>query len=154
MSVLAAHTWRLLVGPNVDEREFRALRRAAPRGVVVERNRGDFRALLSRCAVSVSQAGYNTVMDVLAAGAPALLIPFTGAGESEQPLRAQRLEQLGRVAVVGEHELDPMTLARALDRLVQGGGVPALELDLDGARRCAELLQRVLASADVRPPGA
>ncbi len=153
LSALAEHTWRLLVGPNVDEEEFRTLRRAAPRGVVVERNRPDFRALLSRCAVSVSQAGYNTVMDVLAAGAPALLIPFAGAGESEQPLRARRLEQLGRVGVAGEHELDAATLARALDRLVQGGGVPALELDLDGARRCAGLLQSLLAAAGVRPPG-
>jgi len=43
-------------------------RAAAPGNVTIEGNRPDFRALLGRAALSVSQAGYNTVLDVLAAG--------------------------------------------------------------------------------------
>jgi hypothetical protein len=37
--------------------------------VIVERARADFPALLARATVSVSQAGYNTALDVLRSGA-------------------------------------------------------------------------------------
>ena len=59
--------WRMMVAPAVAEADFRELRARARAGVVVERNRRDFRALLAGCRVSVSQAGYNTLIEALQA---------------------------------------------------------------------------------------
>src|SRR5262249_34320614 len=60
-SLATAH-WRLITGPNLPEADFVALRAAAPKSVAIERFRSDFPTLLARSRLSISQAGYNTVM--------------------------------------------------------------------------------------------
>jgi len=115
LSRLAQSPWRLLVGHQVPEPAYAALRSQAATGMTVERARPDFGEILARCRISVSQAGYNTVMDVLTAHARAVLIPFAGHGESEQSLRASRLAARGRVQLVPEAELSPVRLAAAID---------------------------------------
>ena len=81
---LAHLPWRLITGPNLPEADIAALRAGAPSGVVIERFRPDFPALLRNCRVSVSQAGYNTVLDLLRARARAVLVPFAAGRETEQ----------------------------------------------------------------------
>lgn len=140
--------WRLLAGPNLDAAAFAALRARAPAGVVVERARADFPRLLARCAVSVSQAGYNTVADVLRAGAKAVLVPFRGPRETEQALRAARLAERGAACVVDEAELSPVTLARAVDTAVAGPPGARAGIDLNGAACSARLIERWLSRRD------
>lgn len=108
--------WRILVGHNLPEDAFRRFQAAAPAGTIVERARPDFRRLLSRCACSISQAGYNTAMEVLASRRPAVLVPFAAEGEREQTVRADALARKGWLTVVPEAELTAATLARAVDR--------------------------------------
>lgn len=103
--------WRILIGANAGPRLLRKLRARAPSWVVVEPARPDFRGLLARCAVSVSQAGYNTVVDVLSAGARAVLVPFASERETEQTLRAERLAQRGLARILPETALTPDRLA-------------------------------------------
>ncbi len=55
------------------------LLQAGASGVVVEPARADFPGLLARCHVSVSQAGYNTVVDLLTAGAGRFSYPLPAA---------------------------------------------------------------------------
>src|SRR5262250_1561890 len=86
--------WRLLVGTNAPDAELEALSRDAGPGVIVERARPDFAALLARASISVSQAGYNTVLDVIRNGARPVLVPFAEQGETEQTMRAERLREL------------------------------------------------------------
>ena len=105
---------RIRAGPAVPEAAFAALRAAAGPRVTVERNRPDFRALLAGCACSVSQAGYNTVVDILNTAAPSVLVPFDAADETEQMRRARRLETMGRSVVLPEAELTPQRLNEAL----------------------------------------
>jgi len=144
LSRLRHATWRLLVGGNLPEASYQALREQAPEGVVVERSRADFRALLAGCAVSVSQGGYNTVADLLASAARAVIVPFEAGGETEQRQRAMRLAELGLVQVVSEETLSGGTLAAALDRALSAA--PARHsVDLAGAGRTAELLTDWLA---------
>jgi predicted glycosyltransferase len=88
---LANLRWRVIAGANLPESDFATLRASAPAGVAVERFRNDFAALLRACRVSVSQAGYNTVLDLLAARARAVLVPFAAERETEQLLRAELL---------------------------------------------------------------
>ena len=48
-------------------------------------------------AVSLSQCGYNSTMDLLRARTPAVVVPFAEGGEDEQRRRAERLAALGVV---------------------------------------------------------
>ncbi len=124
--------WRLIAGPNLPESEVAGLARRLPAGVTFERFRDDFPALLRRCRLSVSQAGYNTVMDILAAGARALLIPFAEASESEQTARARLLAARGLVGLL-EPPAEPQRLARAIDAALERPRPMVSGIDLGGA---------------------
>lgn len=134
--------WRLLVGPDLPADDLAALRdsAAADPGLVVEPARPDFPALLRRCRLSISQAGYNTVMDVLAAGCRAVLVPFAQGAETEQTDRARLLAARGLVEMAMEDGLTPQTLAEAADRALAGPPPPRAAFGMDGAARSAVLL--------------
>ncbi|MFT5658434.1 MAG: putative glycosyltransferase [Gammaproteobacteria bacterium] len=140
LSSLRNHTWRLLVGHNIDQMTFEALRRSARPGLVIERNRNDFADLLRSCAVSVSQAGYNTVMDILKAEARAVLVPYADSGELEQTIRATLLQAQGRAISVDEKALSAQTLASAIDQAILNP-VPKTQYQMDGANMSAKLIK-------------
>ncbi len=138
--------WRVLVGRGVPEDMFRRLAGAAPAQAVVERVRPDFAALLAGCAVSISQAGYNTVLDIVAARRPAIVVPFDEGSETEQGIRAEALERVGLAACLRLSGPSPLTagaLAHAVSERI--GLVPqsAPIVPDDGARAVAavKLLQ-------------
>ncbi|HEV8679093.1 MAG TPA: glycosyltransferase [Stellaceae bacterium] len=148
---LAGLPWRFITGTNLPEADFAALCAQVPAGVIVERFRQNFNNLLRGCRVSVSQAGYNTVLDILAARARAVLVPFAAARETEQLLRAERLAALGAVELVRESELSPDRLARAIERAASHEPAAVL-LDTGGAARSARLIAAMLGCRD-RPAG-
>lgn len=132
-------TWRILIGHDVPEPAFQNYRKSAPGGVIVERARRDFPELLKRAHLSVSQAGYNTVLDVLIADVAAVFVPFAQENETEQTQRAQALERHGRAVVLEESHLSPERLAAAIDDAL---ALPHRrhEVLLGGADRSAEIL--------------
>ena len=140
---LADAGWRLLAGPNLPAAEFAALSADLPDGVNVERYRDDFAQMLRRCRISVSQAGYNTVLDVISAGAAAVLVPFAEMRETEQSLRAERLAACGVVEMVTPAALSPDRLGDAIERAV-GRRPSALKLDTAGARRTAVIISGMI----------
>ncbi len=133
--------WRFLVGAGIDQLAVKQLGGQRRSGVIVEPARVEFPDMLRRCAVSISMAGYNTVTDLLASGARSVLVPFTAEGETEQQQRADCLAAHGRVQVVHESDLNPRALAAAVDRALERP-VPEMDIDLNGAARTAELVQR------------
>jgi predicted glycosyltransferase len=140
---LAGLPWRLITGTNLPEDDFAALRAAAPAGVAVERFCYNFVGLLRRCRVSVSQAGYNTVLDILAANARAVLVPFAAERETEQLMRAERLAALARVELVRDGELSPDVLARAIRRALSRE--PAtVAIDSGGAAQSARSIAALI----------
>jgi len=165
-------TWRLLVSDSHNDDVFEALRAQAreqvgiPVGdqpveqvgiqletqssshdgtIVVERVRPDFQDLLARARLSVSQAGYNTVLDVLSAKCPAVLVPFEEESESEQLLRAELLQERGSCRVLREKDLSGKRLARTVDKALdiaieQGTNGAHVNVHMDGAAAAAEIL--------------
>ena len=140
-SALRDRPWRLLVGGNVGVAGFDALRGRAGDGVTVEWNRPDFAALLSRCAVSVSQAGYNTVLDTVAANCRAVLVPFSRHGETEQTHRAKKISELGRAVLLAEKNLNPKGLAAAVDRAAHLDLSKCQPVKMDGAQQTARFIE-------------
>lgn len=133
--------WRLLTGPNLPDPVHDELRWNAADGVVVERWRADIPTLLANATLAVSQAGYNTMMDLLGAAVPAVVVPFTTETETEQAARAQVLAARGAVTLVPAQELSPKRLAAAIDETLTK---PRRSLPLD--RRGAETTARAIAA--------
>jgi predicted glycosyltransferase len=147
LSPLAEVPWRLLTGPNVAPADFETLAAAAPGGVAVERARSDFPEMLTRARLSISQGGYNTVMEVLAAGLPAVVVPFAGVAETEQTQRAAALAARGLITVVPEAGLSPQRLAAAVALALQNSGAKSAPFRLDGADETARQLIAELKAA-------
>lgn len=141
---LREHPWRLLGGVNAPEEHLASLRSRAPSGVSVERTREDFTARLANCVLSVSQAGYNTVMETLAARARAVVVPFAGEGEAEQAMRTRLLVARGLVGMVEEGALNPRSLAAAIERALGRPRPAPGGIDLDGAAATARLIRKWL----------
>src|SRR5258706_13742558 len=139
LSVLRGNRWRVLAGNNLPEEDFRRLAglAAADSGIALERSRADFTTLLANCALSVSQAGYNTLMETVRAGARAVVVPFARGQETEQSLRARCFAQRGMLEMLEESALSPATLAAVIDRAAQKPRALPDTVALDGARRSA-----------------
>ena len=153
LTPLADFGWRLLAGANLPESEFRSLASRAPDGVVVERFRPDFRTLLLGARLSISQGGYNTLMEVLDAGVRAIVVPYAGGLESEQTLRASLLAARGLVEVVGEDRLDAESIAGAVDRVLRKPPPAGLErVDTSGDMATVRALRELAQRAGPRNP--
>jgi predicted glycosyltransferase len=139
LSRLADRTWRLITGPNLPDKAVADLAWSPPPGVIIERWRADLPALFRTCAVSVSQAGYNTVMDLLRARARTVLVPFAAGGETEQTLRARVLAERGLAVAVDTATLSPKILADAIDEALTLSP-PCVEIDCTGAETTARLV--------------
>ena len=132
--------WRILAGITMREDAFEDIRRRAGPGILVERARDDFQALLNDCRVSISQAGYNTMMDIVHAGCRAVVVPYASGEETEQTLRAHRFAEKGALQIVEEAALTPARLAAAVDAALVGAGFSAEGIDIAGARTTAALV--------------
>ncbi|MEQ9045029.1 MAG: glycosyltransferase, partial [Sneathiellaceae bacterium] len=144
--------WRVLVGVAESDAAFADLQRlAAGSGVrdgaiVVERARGDFPTLVSNARLSVSQGGYNTTMEVMRAGVPAVIVPYAARAETEQTLRAELLQARGLLHVVPQAELTPAVLAAACDAATAPHADRGPPLDTDGAPATAGIIAELAAA--------
>ena len=144
LTSLAETPWRILLGHNYPEADFLTCQSAAPDGVIVERARSDFAQLLANCRLSISQGGYNTVMEVLATGARAVCLPYAGGLESEQTLRCGLLAQRGAIEVVNQAEVSATTVAAAVERALNAPENDQAVVNMDGAQRSAMLLMEAV----------
>ena len=140
--------WRLLVGHSLNPDALRSLRRDLGVGVRVESSRADFPALLANARLSISQGGYNTLMDILQARARAVVVPFAGDGETEQTFRASRFAEMGLFSMLRESELNPGALAHAVDTALMRPRPDTARINMQGAADSAALLAAWVRGAD------
>lgn len=136
---------KVIAGPFLSETSWRALRAFAhgKKRLRLVRQVDDLSAELRGAAVSISQAGYNTCLDVLRAGVPALLVPFARDNEDEQRKRASRLRDLGAVRVLDQPDLTAARLTTEISQLLTGKpSIPML--DLWGAETSVVLISSML----------
>lgn len=136
---------RVFTGPYLASDDLDAVaRRCADLQVDCHSFSLDYRDLLSHAALSISRFGYNTCMDILQSGVPAVVMPAPTAWPNDQTIRARQFERLGRVAVSVNDK--PAQILRAIDAVLQGPrSFPHWRLD--GAERTAAWIRRQLASA-------
>ncbi len=142
------HRMMILTGPYMPEELFQQLLKSAEtqEQVTISRYTPYFLAYLQQASLSVSMAGYNTCMNLLATGTRALVLPFTGGGNTEQTIRAEKLAQYGVVGVLRESQLRPDYLAEQMGQALRTPSpTQTLSLDHDGAMKTAACLQELVA---------
>ncbi len=142
-----ARRWpmRLIAGPLFPQSHWWSLveeARGVP-GLQLVREVATMTPSLRAAGRVVSQCGYNSALEIVQAGIPALFVPFARATETEQTVRAERFRALGLCEWVAEDGLDGAVLAERLLR-------PRIERDraclkMDGAAVSAELLKDLVA---------
>lgn len=145
----AGDRWRFLLGNDLAPADRARFLAAAGPGLIVEPARTDFASLLRRCRISVSQAGYNTAVDLIETDARAVLVPFATEGETEQTQRAMAMAARGWAEVVPETELSAARLAAAIDRASSAPRRDAEILDCTGAAATARIVEQLLAERAV-----
>lgn len=123
-------------GPFMDADDFRRLKTFENSNLRVDRFTKDFLTFLDAADLSISMAGYNTSMNLMAAGTPALVWPF--AQNREQRMRAEQLERLGSLKVLADADLEPDNMAGIMQAMLSQGKRPEELIDLAGAENTAE----------------
>ena len=145
-------SWCVITGPNLPDDTYAAMASRASSNVTLERFRSDFPSLLCSAGVSVSQAGYNTMGDILQAACRSILVPYSVGGETEQADRAARLQHLGLAEVLDEEQLSGESLAALLGQVLSAdclSAAPLPRLDTQGAVHTAEILQALVRESQV-----
>jgi predicted glycosyltransferase len=142
----------IVTGPFLPEHEVEELTRRAQEtsGLEVVRYLPDLGGEMAVSAVSVSQAGYNTTMDILGCATPAVVVPYGEGREDEQAERARRLERLGALRVLDSDRLSGHTLFDALRDALDWTPL-SVPLALDGRTRTSELLRTLSPARDAEP---
>jgi predicted glycosyltransferase len=145
----------VVAGPFLPEPAWQELRDRAAREPMLDavRRVDDLAAEIRRSALSLSQCGYNTAMDLLRAGTPAVVVPFAEGREDEQRRRAERLAELGVLRTVPSAELTPERLVDELCALRAFRPAPVM-LDLDGRDTSARIVAGLVDTGLVAPAGA
>ncbi|MEO1471971.1 MAG: glycosyltransferase, partial [Pseudomonadota bacterium] len=141
------HEFRLFTGPFLTDAAFAALeaRAAGLPNVRIARFTSRLMGQMQAAALSISLAGYNTTMNVLRAGTPAILVPIGHYDfDCEQLMRAEKLAALGAVDMLRTEALGPAVLAERI-RAGLMRGRSASPFNLDGARTATETLAGLLA---------
>lgn len=135
--------WRCLVGGPDPDRARKLAARAGP-NVTVERARPDFRSLLQTAKASVSLCGYNTSMDVLQSGVPAVIVPYDEGTETEQRLRAEALVKMPQITSVSLNQIDGARLSAALQAALSEPLRDSGSIRFDGATETVRLCGAIL----------
>ena len=136
----------LFTGPLIKDNAFDRLQALSIDRMQVVRFTRDFVSYLAAADLSISMAGYNTCMNILAAGVPAMVWPY--ARNREQGLRAGILARLKIVQTIGEEDLQPVRLASLMAKALSGRSQNRIEIDLEGAANTVRMLRSWMQSSE------
>jgi len=132
----------IFTGPFLNDETFASLKTFSSPKIRVSRFTSDFLSFLAAADLSVSMAGYNTCMNIMAVQVPALVWPF--GQNREQQIRAARLSRLGGMRVLEDDDLNPLRLADLIIKTLSQKIRPAVSIDLNGAVNTANRLESLM----------
>jgi predicted glycosyltransferase len=130
---------QVFTGPFMEDGAVKHLQEMRTDRISVLRFTSDFPAYLAAADLSVSMAGYNTTMNIVAAGVPSLVWPFSQ--NREQRLRAERISEMGRMRILENADLLPKKLAELMTESLIDPNRCDYPIDLNGAEHTADWIQ-------------
>ncbi|MEM7302099.1 MAG: glycosyltransferase [Pseudomonadota bacterium] len=147
-SSLKGARWCLATGPNCPLNVRKQLEAEAPKNITVTTFLDGLSTHFAAAQVTVSQAGYNTSMDFLAARERSdlshVFVPFDIDGQTEQIKRATLLSDHGLSVCLPQSRLTPQALASAIDDAL-ALEKPAFTFRADGVETTALLIETWIA---------
>jgi predicted glycosyltransferase len=135
----------MFAGPYMEEKAYKRLTQFVDSRIQVRRFTQNFLSYLAAAELSVSMAGYNTSMNLLATRTPALIWPFDQ--NREQRMRAARMAQRHPIRILKRSDVIPQRLqALMVDMLGAKNSNPSENVDLNGAWNTAQLLKEMVLS--------
>lgn len=125
-------------GPYLDENTFNALHNNLPARATLLRFSARFTDWLQAADLSISMAGYNTCMDLVQTGVPAMVLPFDQ--NREQRFRAERLSARATLKVLADDELVPEKITELMRQMIRLPKMKAA-IDLDGAAKTLSIIE-------------
>lgn len=145
MTALREARWLAVTGPRMPDAERATVTDLGRTvGAEVMAFLPDLPAWLARARLAVSQAGYNTVVDLLAGRCRAVLVPFAEGGETEQTERATRLSRARLAVHLPPEDISAAQIATAIDAAARLPEVPPGAYDLTGAANTARIVQDLI----------
>src|SRR5215469_9453357 len=135
------HRFCIFAGPFIPDEVYADLQRLGreARHVEIQRYSPSLPGYLHRADLSISMGGYNSIMNLMAAGIRSLVYPYTSNNDQEQHIRARKLESLGIVELLHPEMLAPQVLASRIEEML--AKTPArLNFDMNGAANTARIL--------------
>ena len=127
-------------GPFRDPTEFKKLTAKAVDGIRIRHFTQRFLDYLSAADLSVSLAGYNTCMNLLATRVPALVFPYSK--QREQPIRVEKIKNFIPMKILRDKDIEPVQLSRYIQKMLLEARPPGtVPLNLDGAENSAIYLK-------------
>lgn len=108
------------------------LKNGASENVQVLAFSDNFQEEICKADLSISMAGYNTCMNLLRAGTPALLLPFKQ--NREQELRVNKLSSIAPLTIISDNDLVPENLSNKI-RIALKQSKSDIKADLEGAEK-------------------
>ena len=142
-------SWCLSTGPNLSRESASTLRDNAASHVTIVDYLPGLAEHMKQAKISISQCGYNTSMDALAAheasDCRAVFVPHDTTGQTEQLRRAALLQKAGYGICVPQSELTTERLRNAVQQAQQ---LPKISraIDFNGAANSASFLRQWIES--------
>ncbi|MDJ0690806.1 MAG: glycosyltransferase [Xenococcaceae cyanobacterium MO_188.B32] len=144
------HHIQIFTGAFAPEDKFSCWQAIAEKqpNLIVERYTPELLSYMQQADLSISMSGYNTTMNILMTGVRAMIMPFTGNGDQEQTIRANKLQKLGRVKAISPEDLQPEIFAnQIIDYLNQQPNL--MQFDFNGVANTAACLERLLSTKQI-----
>jgi predicted glycosyltransferase len=126
----------MFTGPFRDPAEFKRLTARSVDGIRIRYFTNRFLDYLSAADLSVSLAGYNTCMNLLAARVPALVYPYSR--QQEQPMRVEKIKNFIPMKILRDKDIEPESLSRQIQKmLLESKPSGAMPINLNGAENSA-----------------
>ena len=126
--------------PKGDWIELQELVKNEP-GIVLLRSVENLTNVLKKAKLSVSMGGYNTLMEVICSRIPALIIPYCNESNSEQEIRAIKLQKEGLVETTDFEKLSKKELTEAVKNALNFNPVDK-DLNLNGAENTRLIIEQ------------
>jgi len=128
---------QLFCGPYSDQKLYEDLKKQRSKNISVDIFTDIFPEWLDTADLSISMGGYNTCMNLLLAGVPALVYPFRQ--NREQKMRGLTLEKKSNIRLLTENELSPEILIERIEKMLLYPRTPTT-INLNGAGQTVQQL--------------
>ncbi len=123
------------------QNEFDKLAARAAPGIRIQRYTRRFLDYLYAADLSISLAGYNTCMNLLATRVPALVCPYSR--QREQPLRVAKIKNLLPMQIFNEEDVRTGRLRDYIIQMLDSKKITKTPpIDTNGAANSADFLSR------------